>query len=210
MFIVLDGIDGAGKGRQRSELVSKLSNTKQKVQTTDFPDHQGEIYKHVIHPALHEEISLSPQAWFLAFILDQLLWKDKIDETIGNDKAHFISDGYFTTTLAYQCKLSKVMNITDALELAEKFEVPKPDLVIFIDVDPKVAMSRKMGEEGHDEGLDIFERNISKQQKLRQAFTELANENTWTDWEIVDGNLSIEEVNNMIIKILNNKNLLKI
>lgn len=210
MFIVLDGIDGAGKGRQRSELVSKLSNNKQTVQTTDFPDHQGEIYKNVIHPALHEEISLSPQAWFLAFILDQLLWKKKIDETIGSKEKHFISDGYFTTTLAYQCKLSKVMKISEALELAHKFQIPKPDLVIFIDVDPKIAMSRKMIEDGHDEGLDIFERNISKQQKLRQAFTDLATDNIWTDWEIVDGNLSIEDVNKAIIKIITHNNLLNI
>lgn len=210
MFIVLDGIDGAGKGRQRSELVSKLSNNQQDVVTTDFPDHQSEIYKHVIHPALHEEIHLSPQAWFLAFILDQLLWKDKIDRAIGDKQHHFISDGYFTTTLAYQCKLSKVMAIEEALELASKFEIPKPDLVIYIDVDPKVAMSRKMVEDGHDEGLDIFERNISKQQKLRQAFKYLAKDNVWTDWEVVDGSLSIEEVNNAIIKILNKKKLLKI
>lgn len=210
MFIVLDGIDGAGKGRQRSELVSTLSNNKQQIQTTDFPDHQGEIYKNVIHPALHEEISLSPQAWFLAFVLDQLMWESKIDETIGQKDKHFISDGYFTTTLAYQCKLSKVMNVEEALELADRFGVPKPDLVIFIDVDPKVAMSRKMVEDGHDEGLDIFERNITKQQKLRQAFTDLAKENIWTGWEIVDGNLTIKEVKDEIIRILNNKKLLKI
>lgn len=210
MFIVLDGIDGAGKGRQRSEIVSRLANKKQTVYTTDFPDHQGDIYKHVIHPALHEEVDLTPQAWFLAFVLDQLMWKKKIDNTIGSNQEHFISDGYFTTTLAYQCKLSQVMTVKEALKLANTFYVPKPDLVIFIDVDPKIAMGRKMKEEGHDEGLDIFERNISKQEKLRKAFLDLAKNNTWTDWEVVNGNLSIEEVRDSILDILNKKNLLKI
>lgn len=210
MFIVLDGIDGAGKGRQRSELVSSLSDDKQQVYTTDFPDHQGEIYKNVIHPALHEEITLSPQAWFLAFVLDQLMWKSKIDETIGHRSKHFISDGYFTTTLAYQCELTNVMKVEEALELANKFGIPKPDLVIFIDVDPKIAMSRKMAEDGHDEGLDIFERNISKQQKLRDAFTNMAKKNVWTEWEIIDGNLTIDEVKDNVIKILNRRKLLKI
>ena len=102
------------------------------------------------------------------------------------------------------------MTVKEALKLANTFYVPKPDLVIFIDVDPKIAMGRKMKEEGHDEGLDIFERNISKQEKLRKAFLDLAKNNTWTDWEVVNGNLSIEEVRDSILDILNKKNLLKI
>jgi len=198
MFVVIDGIDGAGKGRQRAELVNFLADKDFEVTTTDFPDHQGQIYKNIIHPALHEEIEMTPQTWFLAFVLDQLLWSSKINPAIGSKDKHFISDGYFTTTLAYQCKLSKVMSVEEALGLATRFGLPVPDFVIFLDVDPKVAMARKMDEEGHDEGLDIFERSLKKQQKIREAFLELAKEQAWTKWEVIDGNGSIEEVNKSI------------
>ncbi len=209
MFIVIDGIDGAGKGRQRSELVNFLADRSDKISTTDFPDHQGEIYKHVIHPALHEEIEMTPQSWFLAFVLDQLLWSHKITPTVGSKDTHFICDGYFTTTLAYQSKLSNVMSVEEALNLAEKFALPVPDMVIFLDVDPDVAMQRKMKEDGHDEGLDIFERSLKKQQKIRKAFLDLAKDQVWTKWEVVDGNSSIEEVKNSILNILDKNKIIK-
>lgn len=198
MFVVIDGIDGAGKGRQRTELVNFFADKDLKVSTTDFPDHQGHIYKNIIHPALHEEIEMTPQTWFLSFVLDQMLWSSKINPTIGSKDRHFISDGYFTTTLAYQCKLSKMMSVEDALDLATRFVLPVPDLVIFIDVDPKIAMDRKMDEDGHDEGLDIFERSLKKQEKIREAFLDLARNQVWTRWAVVDGSDSIEEVSKLI------------
>lgn len=210
MFIVIDGIDGAGKGRQRSELVQFLSDKKLTVFTTDFPDHQGQVYQHIIHPALHEEIELSAHAWFLAFVLDQLMWKKKIEKTTKSPTRHFISDGYFSTTLAYQCKLSKVMTVEDAVLWADSFGLPKPDLIIYLDVDPEIAMKRKMKEEGHDEGLDIFERSLAKQQKLRTAFLELAEEQIWTRWAVIDGNKSIEEVSKSIINTLNKQGIFKL
>lgn len=194
MFVVIDGIDGAGKGRQRSELVNFLADKDLKVTTTDFPDHQGQIYKNIIHPALHEEIEMTPQTWFLAFVLDQLLWSSKITPAVKSKETHFISDGYFTTTLAYQSKLSKVMSVQEALALAKQFALPIPDFIIFLDVDPEIAMKRKMNEDGHDEGLDIFERSLKKQQKIRKAFLELAKDQVWTKWEVIDGNSSIEDV----------------
>lgn len=202
MFIVIDGIDGAGKGRQRNELVRLFADKNTDVSTTDFPDHEGQVYKHIIHPALHEELELSSQAWFLAFVLDQLLWKKRIEDTIGSKSKHFVSDGYFTTTLAYQCKLSKVMSVDKAISFATQFGIPKPDMILFLDVDPKVAMQRKMDEEGHEEGLDIFERSIEKQEKLRKGFLELAEQNEWTKWVVVDGNQSIQEVTQKIVEVI--------
>lgn len=208
MFIVIEGIDGAGKGRQRNELIRLFSDNNSQVVTTDFPDHEGQVYKNIIHPALHEELELSNQAWFLAFVLDQLLWKKRIEDSIGSKTKHFVSDGYFTTTLAYQCKLAEVMSVEEAIKFAEKFGIPKPDGVIFLDVDPKVAMQRKMEEEGHEEGLDIFERSIDKQERLRKAFLELAEHNDWTKWIVVDGNYSIQEVTQRIFDVLKQHNYL--
>lgn len=209
MFIVIDGIDGAGKGRQRTELVKYLTDKQHVVSTTDFPDHEGQIYKHIIHPALHEEFEMKPQTWFLSFMLDQLLWADKINKSVKSKSKHFISDGYFTTTMVYQCLLTKVMSVKDALKLAKKFELPRPDVIVYVDVDPEIAMKRKLAEDGHEEGLDIFERNIKKQRKLRESFLKLAHDNTWTKWVVVDGNQSIEEVRDSIILSLENLKLIK-
>ena len=70
MFIVLEGIDGAGKGRQRNELVAMLKGKIKDLHTVDFPDHKGTLYRELIKPALLEKISLNKSAWFLGFAIE--------------------------------------------------------------------------------------------------------------------------------------------
>ena len=207
MFIVLEGIDGAGKGRQRTELELLLKGTSN-IKTLDFPNHESPIYKHIIHPALHEEINLNPASWFLSFALDQILITDMIKPTVNSESKHFIADGYFTTTIAYQCILNKYFTTKTALSFAREFDIPRPDLAIFIDVDPKIALSRKRNEEGHDEGMDMFERSMEKQQKIRKAFLKMVNQEIFCKWEVVDGSKGIVEVRDSIIQVLERRNLI--
>jgi len=202
MFIVLEGIDGAGKGRQRNELVAALGNKVTELYSTDFPDHKGILYKELIKPALLEKVSLNKSAWFLSFVLDQIMFQDKISLAKGSQESFFICDGYYTTTLVYQCLVSKYIKLKTALNFASDFGLQPADINIFIDVDPKVAQERKMKEEGHDEGLDINERNLQKQYLIRDGFLELAKGNIFGHWEIVDGNGPIAQVGADIIKVL--------
>lgn len=208
MFIVIEGIDGAGKGRQRSELVAHLSDLVPELTTVDFPDHNSPIYEELIHPALHEERELTPAGWFLSFALDQILWQKKIAEAVGSKEKYFIVDGYFTTTLVYQCILNEFYSLDKALEFADMFEMPKPDMVVYLEVDPEVAMGRKQDEEGHEEGLDIFERSLEKQKKINAGFLKLAETEKFGNWEVIDGNGTIEEVRANIIKVLEDKNII--
>lgn len=205
MFIVLDGIDGAGKGRQRLELCKYLGGKVKKLSTIDFPNHKSLIYKHLIHPALHEEVKLNSSSWLLSFVLDQMLVADEINKSVGSKTDFFIADGYFTTTIAYQCLMSKYFKLNQMLDLAKIVKIPKPDLGIFIDVDPEIAMRRKALEQGHDEGMDIFERDLYKQKLLRKAFKKMVKESILCKWKTVDGNKSIDEVTKSIITIINIK-----
>jgi len=202
MFIVLEGIDGAGKGHQRNELVSLLADEVENVTTADFPDHNSAIYEHLIHPALHEEIEVSPQGMFLSFVLDQVLWQKKISPSLGSKTNFFIADGYYTTTLVYQCLMNKTISVKKALQYAKDFEIAVPDLVVYLDVDPEIAMERKMHEEGHDEGLDIYERSLKKQKKIRQGFQQMVKDQSFGKWVQVDGSGTIEEVGGNIVEAL--------
>jgi thymidylate kinase len=202
MFIVLEGIDGAGKGRQRVELSSFLQSRVKELHSYEFPDHQGVMYRELIKPSLLEKIDLSKNALFLAFVLDQLLYQEKITKALGKTDSFFICDGYFTTNLVYNCLAKANIPLKTALQLAEDFEIAQADLNIFIDVDPKIAQSRKLAEAGHDEGLDVYERDLAKQYKLREGYLKLAQEDIFGPWEIVPGNGSIEEVRELIIKVL--------
>lgn len=200
MFIVLEGIDGAGKGRQRNELTSFLSRKYDRITSIDFPNHDNILYKHLIHPVLHGEINLSPKVWFMSFVLDQLMSQESIKAAKGSTDTHVIADGYFTTAIVYQCILEQVFTIEQALEIAQDFEVTSPDLAVYIDVDPEVALTRKLTEEGHDEGMDMYEGKITKQKTIRAGFQKLVHEQIFCPWEQVDGSASVEEVLTAIIK----------
>ncbi len=206
MFIVLEGIDGAGKGRQREEISLILKNKFKELISVEFPDHKGVMYRELIKPALLEKIAIDNKALFLAFALDQLFYQKQITEAKGSNANTFICDGYFTTNLVYNCLVNSVIGIDEAIKFATEFGIMEADLNIFIDVDPKVALERKMHEPGHDEGLDINERDLEKQYKIRDGYLFLAKNKIFGKWEIIPGNGSIAEVkNNLISTLIKNK-----
>ena len=203
MFLVLEGIDGAGKGRQRIELTEYLKTLKDiQVESMEFPDHQGCLYKEYIKPYLLEKIKLSPESLFISFALDQLLLQDKIKLAKGSKKSFFLCDGYFTTNIVYNCLVKNSIDFKEAINFAKAFKINEADYNIYIDVLPEIALKRKSKEEGHNEGLDINERDLEKQRKIRESFQYLAKNNIFGKWIIVDGNGTIEEVKENIIKKL--------
>lgn len=205
MFIVLDSIDGAGKGKQREEVTSLLSeNLDIEIKSIGFPVHDI-FYESIIHPALQEERTLNTSSWVLSYLLDKTLHSDEIAPFLGKKNNLMIADGYFTTTIAYQSFLMEQVKLEKLLQYSEDFKIPKPDLAIFIDADPEIAFQRKLKEEGHDEGLDIFERSLEKQKKLQSIFQKMANENIYCDWIIVDGNGTIEEVRDSVVEKIKSK-----
>jgi thymidylate kinase len=202
MFLVIEGIDGAGKGRQRNEITALLKPKFKKLHSLEFPDHQGILYKELIKPALLEKISLSPAAMFISFCLDQLLYQEKVKAARGSKSEYMLCDGYFTTNLAYNVYVNKMFTARQALGFAADFGLAPADLNIFIDVTPETAWQRKKLEPGHEQGLDINERDLAKQAKIRKAYLTMAKQGIFGPWEVVDGNGSIAEVTANIMKVL--------
>jgi len=204
MFIVIEAIDGAGKGFQRERLVDYLTSVKlvDEVKTTDFPDHEGILYRDIIHPAISGDIKISKSALFVSFALDQLLWQDKIASFKNSKTKHFIVDGYFTTNIVYQSLMLGNFKLQEVLDFAKIVDMIEPDVNVFLDVNPVVAMKRKEMEDGHEEGLDIYESSLKKQYKISDGFKKMVKENIFGDWLMIDGNGSKQEVTNGLIEAL--------
>lgn len=137
---------------------------------------------------------------FTAFALDQSLCSSRIRE--ASKKGFFLADGYFTTNLAYQVFINKVATLDQALQLAAWLDLPRPDLAIYIDLSPKTAFARKASERGHDEGPDVYEKDLMFQTELRTAFKRMCREQIYCRWQEVDGEGSLEEVTEAILSIL--------
>ena len=216
MFIVLESIDGGGKGHQRIEISDRLGKMGFEVKGVEFPVHNA-FYETVIHPALQGETKMNQASWVLSYLLDKTLYTDNITPYLGNGagnragnkKKFFICDGYFTTTIAYQSLLMKQVPLKKLIQYGEEFEIPVPDLAIYLDVDPKVAISRKKKEEGHDEGPDMFEKSLKKQIELQEIFRKMARGQIYCPWVQVDGNGSVEAVTELIIGALKDRKIIK-
>lgn len=198
MFIVIESIDGGGKGKQREEMIEFLGDRGVKVKSMEFPDHSTSIWNDYIHPALHGEKSLSPGAWFSAFAFEKFLWQEELAKYKSDKNNLFIADGYYTTTLAYQCMLYNKPSLDFGIKFAEELGIVKPDLTIYLDVNPKIALERKGKEEGKEK-KDIFEGDLEKQKQIQEAFRKLVEDKVWCDWVQLDGNGSIQEVRDLIV-----------
>jgi len=210
MFIVLDSIDGAGKGKQREVLEKYLrDNLSIELRTEGFPVH-NKFYEYVVHPALQEEVTMNSASWVLSYLLDKTLETPKIKPFVGTKNNLYVADGYFTTTIAYQSLLMKQIKLAKLIGLAKQFEIPQPDLAIFIDADPEVAFKRKQAEDGHNEGLDMFEKSLQKQKKLQAIFNKMVKKQIFCKWLRVDGNGTIEQVLENIVHALKDNDIISL
>lgn len=198
MFIVLESIDGGGKGRQREEIEEYYKAKGVAIKTMGFPDHGNCLWNEYIHPALHKERILNKFTWFVAFAFDKAIWQEEIKKYKADPSNLFIADGYYTTTLVYQCIIQQFPSLDFGVQFAEEMGMVKPDLTIFLDVNPKTAMMRKYNEEGKEK-KDMFEADIAMQEQIRSGFNGLIENNVWCEWKQVDGGGSVLEVRDQII-----------
>jgi dTMP kinase len=109
-----------------------------------------------------------------------------------------ISDRYLTSTLVYQGLRGVELN--KIVQLAELFDLPKPDLTIYLRISPETSMSRKSKEKQGD--LDRNEKDLEFLKNLVNMYDKVSKDNLFCKWETVDGEKSIEEVFNQIIKLI--------
>ena len=101
------------------------------------------------------------------------------------------------TTITYQ--VVKGFPLEKALRFAEDYGIPKPDLVIYIDVPVEVGIERKKKDKGK---LDVHESDIEFLKKVREKYLENAKNNVFGKWIVINGNKSIDEVTQDIIDVI--------
>ena len=178
MYIVFEGIDGAGKSTQIQMLKEWLEANGFRVETLVEPT-DSEVGK------LIRKILQSPDATTdkgqktlaLLFAADRMLIMDKLKD----ESKIFISDRSFISSLAYQ----KPMEWVEVLNRYAK----RPDLFILLDLDVKTSVARTSGE-------DTFE-NEEFLTGVKENYLKLAENFTC---EVIDANNGINKVSSDIKK----------
>ena len=189
MYIVLEGIDGAGKSTQtellNDWLVTKGYNTKKIVEPTTS-DIGKVIRNELLNPDSTNDIN--QQRLTLLFAADRLTLKEEILDAKGSKELIIISDRSFYSSICYQNNSSVDRNWIYEVNL----HTPRPDLTILLDLDEKEAITRCDKEEAFE--------NIQFLEKTRKNYLDLLKieENI----VVVDAKDSLENVQEKIRKVL--------
>ena len=198
MFIVIEGIDGAGCETQGKNLLKMLEgrNNPSPTSLIKYPDYDRNVGK-IIRDFLYENKGLTPKQQFLLYTMQFVMDKKMIEERRKNEI--LIADRYFSTTLCYQTL--EGIDIKMALDFAKNFEIEVPDAIFYLNVDPDIAIKRKHGE---DKEKNFREKDFDFIKKTHKQYQMLVEKQVWTKWVNIDGNKSVDEVTKEIYNVITN------
>lgn len=194
-FIVVDGIDGCGKGTQSKLLAEYFFNCDKRnhIFLTREP-YNSQFYME-IRRLLKKSANPKKNAERMAelFIQDRKIHAEIIKKML-NSGIHVICDRYKYSTFAYQ--QTQGISLAKLIKKHEKILIP--DLVVIIDIPIKIALKR-IAKDANRKHREVFEQKRF-QEKLRQNFLALPDILPRENIVIVDGNQSVKEVMKKIKK----------
>ncbi len=195
-FIIIEGIDGCGGETQTNLLSDFFINQGKQIEKLTYPQYDKPIGQ-LIHNFLYEKYDLSPEVQALIYFSEFVKDKEKIEEDIQKGKI-LISDRYFTSTLVYQGL--RGVALEKLISLSNLFNISKPDLCIYLRISPETSKKRKSQEKQGN--LDRNEKDLEFLKNLVNMYDKIAKDNLFCKWKIINGEQSIEEVYDQIIKLI--------
>ena len=189
MFIVLEGLDGAGKSTQIKLLRQLFASRGIESEYVHFPRFDSPVFGELIARFLRGELgsveSVDPYIVALLFAGDRADMAPQIRAWQAEGKV-VIVDRYVYSNIGYQC--AKLATEEQRAKLKQwildteygYYNIPRPDLSLFLDVPfAFTAKSLTAQREGDDRAYlngskDIHESSLDLQQMVRNVYLEAA------------------------------------
>lgn len=211
-LIIIEGLDGSGKSTQTALLEDyfKAQNVAyKKIKLPDYDSPSSTLVKMYLGGEFGRNADdVNPYAAGAFYAVDRfasykLGW--------GNDYQQgtlILADRYATSNSIYQMEKLDESEWDAYLDWSADFEynkigIPKPDLVIYLDmpieISQKLMTSRYNGDENKK---DVHEANVAFLQSCRKSALYAAKKQGWAIIECSDGvnPLSVDEIHNKIIE----------
>lgn len=197
MLIAIEGIDGSGKATLTAALASALGQIGQVVRTETFPRYGTTILSQsIVHALAHEADALTPHAAAAMFAAERLESRSHL-QSLLEDHATVILDRYVHSNAAYQAARlpdtaqQEFIDWVLSLEF-HTFQLPRPDLVVFIDTSTGEAAQRRQrrSSEGDLAGrpeADEYERNTNMLERAHGCFSHMSKTDPTCPWLRLDG-----------------------
>ena len=191
MFIVLEGLDGAGKSTQIRMLRQLFADRGVESEYVHFPRFDSPVYGQLIARFLRGEFGgvneVDPYLVALLFAGDRAAAGPQIRAWIAEGKA-VVLDRYVYSNVAFQC--AKLSSEDERRALKRwildteygYYRLPRPDVSLFLDVpfsftERKLTQAREGGDRDYLQGAhDIHEASLDLQQRVRGVYLDAARE----------------------------------
>ncbi|MGH0154333.1 UNVERIFIED_CONTAM: hypothetical protein FKN15_027170 [Acipenser sinensis] len=185
-LIVLEGVDRAGKTTQCKKLVQALQQCGQRAEMLRFPDRTTEIGQ-LINSYLEKKSNLEDHTIHLLFSANRWeqvpLIKEKLEQGV-----HLIVDRYAFSGVAFTS--AKPGMSVDWCKFPD-VGLPKPDLVLFLQLRPTEAARRGQF------GAERYE-NTDFQKAVQECFQQLMSDCS-VNWKVIDACRSVEDLHKEIM-----------
>lgn len=178
-FIVIDGLDGSGKATQTEILRKNLEKMGNTVTKLTFPDYDSPGSS-LVKMYLGGEFGDKPDD-VNAYAASAFYSVDRVASYLKSRRQSFenadfiLADRYATSNIIYQMSKLDRSQWNSFIDFQQDFEynkllVPKPDIVIYLDVEPQVSQRLITGRyKGDESKKDLHEKNMNFLLSCRQS-----------------------------------------
>lgn len=196
-LIVIEGLDGSGKGTQATELAKNLAAGGAPVRKVSFPDYASDSSA-LVKMYLSGQFGKDPQD-VNAYAASTFYAVDRF-ASFKRDWGGFyegggivVADRYTTSNAVHQCSKLPQEQWDAFLAWLFDFEyhllgIPSPDLVVYLSVDPAVSQRLMTGRyQGDESRKDIHEGNLAYLRRSRLAAEYCSSRLGWRQIECCRG-----------------------
>ncbi|MCJ7424280.1 dTMP kinase [Candidatus Bathyarchaeota archaeon] len=185
-FVCVEGLDGCGKTTQAKRLVAKLKESYDAFYTAE--PSQGPIGEFIRKCYLHAPKRGSTVVEALLFAADRIEHLESEVIPALNAGKLVISDRYLYSSLAYQGAAGLDLNWIERINE----HAIRPDLAVFIDVEPETVVCRLKAKKS------VME-NLETQRSVREVYMKFVEKG---DLVRIDGNVSEAKVAERILAVV--------
>ena len=178
-LIVIEGLDGSGKGTQAAELTKNLEAKGLPVRQVSFPDYASDssaLVKMYLSGQFGQDPSdVNAYAASTFYAVDRFASYKRDWGNFYENGGIIVADRYTTSNAVHQCSKLPREQWDEYLHWLFDFEyrlmgIPQPDVVVYLSVDPAVSQKLMTGRYRGDESKkDIHEGNLAYLQRSREA-----------------------------------------
>jgi len=193
LFIVFEGIDGSGKSTQ-ARLLYQYMKKKRECVLTDEPSTL--VIGNLIKRILRKHIKVPSRTLQLLYVADRgVHTEDLINPALTSGKV-VIADRYSASTAAFG--YAGGLDMKWIVGLNSVF--PEPDVIFFIDVDPKIAMERASKKRIEHSVPRYSGQEYEFLTKVREGYKKLKK--FYPNYHIIDGARGKNEIASEILDIV--------